>query len=217
MPQSDSATLRPRVFAPHRIEAWLLGSAVAVVAVTAVVAGAAATPPFSWRHSMISDLGARSCIVRAGVPMCSPQAAWLDAGLTTAGALLLAAAARAARRWDRAMLAGIVCLGTGLVVLGVCPSDRSHGVHMAGAVLALPACAACLLVSGLTDRQAVRGQRRRRCALGALALLTCLVHLVPDAVPVPRAVAEIVSVVSIGAVIATEIACSWQTRDHAPR
>lgn len=189
----------------RRVEASLLTCAILVVGVTTAVAATGAVPVFSWRHSMVSDLGSATCIARGGTLMCSPRAAWLNAGLLLAGACVLAAAAGGARRWDRASLAALACLGAGLVVLGACPSDRSHAVHMAGAVLALPVCAGLFLVSGSTDAAASPKERRLRSTLGAVGLVACVVHLAPDAVPVPRAVAEVVSVGAIVAVLVGEV------------
>lgn len=201
----------------NRAEAWWLAVAVGVVCVATAVAAAGAVPAVSWRHSMISDLGSSTCILRGGTPMCSPRAAWLNGGFLLAGSCVLVAAAHAVRRWDRATLAGLVCLGVGLLVLGACPSDRSHAVHMLGAVLALPACAACILVSGVTDEVAPRKDRRLRTLLGAVGLVVCVVHLAPDAVPVPRAVAEAVSVAAVVAVLALEIARPRPPRAPASR
>ncbi|GAB3705765.1 DUF998 domain-containing protein [Mariniluteicoccus flavus] len=200
---------------PRRLESGLL-----VLGVLAFVAGcvgalAGATPSFSWDHSMLSDLGSGACVERSGHRLCSPHAARFNAGLVVAGVCVLVAGVRLARSWGRVLTVAVASLAIGLVLLALVPSDADAAVHMGGAVLALPVPAAGLLVAGVRSARggpaAAAGVGRARAVLGAAALVPCLDHLAGDeAAPVPRGVAELVSVAVLLGFLLWEAGRHWR-------
>lgn len=116
---------------------------------------------FEWPVSMISDLGARTCFMADGRWICSGRALPFDAALVLCGVLSCSAGLLLRTgSWPRSgvrpppmpvpwFVVALLCAGIGLVVLGLFPSDSRHGVHMIGAVLALPGSAILLAISGL--------------------------------------------------------------------
>ncbi|MTB72342.1 hypothetical protein ACF3NS_04180 [Arsenicicoccus cauae] len=209
-----------------RLGAWLIVVGTATFTVVWVMGLLTASPAFSWHHSMISDLGSHACVVRNGYRMCSQHAASFNLGLVVAGIAVATASWCVRRVWGRPLTFATTSLGAGLLLLGLVPSDVSHGVHMVGAVLTLPMTAAGVLISAeaasapLPPGGVARRARRRRVlhvrrSLGAVALVACLDHLLGDSgAVIPRGVAEAVSVVAIVTALLLE---AWRFLSWRPR
>lgn len=182
---------------------------------------------FTWPRSMVSDLGAATCLATDGRWVCSARHTAFNAAQIAAGALMLAAAALAVAvtvsRPARALRGGAlqggaftaaqVSIGAGLLLLGAFPSDTAHAPHMVGAVLALPVAGAFLLVHALCTPV---GSPRRglRLALALLVLVPTLVHMAN--LGAIRGAAEAVSLAGLcGALVCEAV---WLVRDAcAPR
>lgn len=212
--------------AGYRFGSWLLLWAAAAVFVAGF--GFATGHPqahFSWRDSMMSDLGNTTCGPRADRLVCSPAHGWFNTAQVGAGVLLLGAAARGAVRWwEHLVLLALGCLGAGLVVLGLVPADVSGDVHMAGAVLALPVAGAAVMAAGLLPPggaaagsadacPATPGHRWLRALTGGTALLVSAVHLLPGGLPLSRGMAEGVAVLALLLFLAAE---GWRLRGTRP-
>ncbi|UYG16028.1 hypothetical protein BRM3_10330 [Brachybacterium huguangmaarense] len=210
----------------RRTGAALLLVALVIFAGASLWALAAPGVQYAWPLTMISDLGARGCFTADGRWICSPRAAAFNAGLLGSGLSLVGAATalRAARH--PAPRGAVLSAGLGLVLLGLSPSDTAHGLHMAGAVLALPVASALLVVSavcevrradlprtgsrspGAVAAPAVRG------ALGTVALVCTSAHLLPQARF--HGAAEMVSLVALFLALLLE-ACTLLRAAPAPR
>ena len=197
----------------ERVAAGLLvlGLVLCVGAYVAAVHARGAS--FSWRRAMISDLGRTICRDWHGFWVCSPRADLFNVAVGVAGACILAAGVLTRDRLGRFVTAALVCLGVGLVWVAVFPADGAIGVHMVGGVLALPAPSVLLLAHGLVGVRSAgsRGDHERFAsgreprhtlsrvlgALGAVSSLMSLDHVMPAPAPIPRGVAEGISLLAL--------------------
>ncbi|MFB9904366.1 carboxylesterase family protein [Allokutzneria oryzae] len=130
--------------------------------------------PYSWMRNAISDLGAATCFHSAQVDgwVCSPWyvasgVSWTLAGLClTAGALLIRPLFPDVRT-ARIGLALFAVSGLGLAVVGLNPEDTSTVPHFLGAVVAIPAGEAAMLLTGLALARTARWRRLGRFGAGA--------------------------------------------------
>ncbi|WP_392507666.1 hypothetical protein ACF3NT_12125 [Naumannella halotolerans] len=173
---------------PYRVLA-AVGLFTALFAFTAATAWALASPEliYHWSLSMISDLGAGSCFTTDGRWICSPRAAWFNAGLLAAGALLIITSLIPHLGWGPFLRLAVAAAGGGLIMVAAFPSDSAPGLHMAGAVLALPVAAGSMMISGIrgeatppTTASHRFSAARLRALLSATALLVSVVHLFPQ-------------------------------------
>lgn len=178
-----------------RVTALALLAAVAVFVAGVAAALSAAGGAYRWRESMLSDLGHLGCRVWGDRWVCSPGSAWFNAALVGSGVLALASALGMRHRWGLVLTTGVAAMGVGLTWLGLVPADVSAGLHLVGAVLALPVPAVGMLVSGI--RPPTRWLvpfRRVRAGAAAVALLMCADHLLPDdRMLLPRGVSELLA------------------------
>lgn len=176
---------------------------------------------------MISDLGRSICRDWHGFWVCSPRAALFNVTVGIAGACILTAGVLMPRRLGRFVTAALVCLGVGLVWVAVFPADGAIGVHMVGGVLALPAPSVLLLAQGVVggrsagsrredDRFASRPEFRRTltCVLGVLGAVSSLMsldHIMPAPAPIPRGMAEGVSLLALAVALGV---VAWDLARH---
>lgn len=184
-----------------------VGLACGVFLTALAAALTAAGVSYSWRTSMLSDLGNAWCHLRDGRWVCSPRSEVFNAGLVAAGGLLLAGAVAARGPWGRLLALTVAAMGAGLMLLGAFPADVHGGAHMTGVVLALPVTAGGVMVSGLSPATAwLQRLRRTRAVVGAATLLLCLLHLLPQERTPPRGATEVLIVAALVAVLVVESA-----------
>lgn len=183
---------------PERACGVALLTVVAAIVVAWVVTVTHPDASYAWTANMVSDLGRVTCVTWDDLWVCSPRHALFNIVLVASGVIVAGVATVVRRHWGAPLTVAMLGLGAGLVVLGAIPSDVARGLHMAGAVLALPVPGAGLLVSGMRpDRPWLVPYRRLRAWFGGVCLVVSAGHLLPQHVPFPRGPAEYVGLLAV--------------------
>lgn len=165
--------------------AWAIG--VAQFFAAHAVVEAAWTPPYSWSAHNISDLGNVRCAVQGDADpryVCSPQHALMNGSFVALGALFLAGALLTRPWWGSGPAAAasrslLAAAAAGFALVGLAPADSAESLHVLGALLAMGAGNAGLVLAaaGLADRVS-RPWRRAAAVLGLTAFAACGLLLV---------------------------------------
>lgn len=175
----------------------LVLSGLAFVVAETLAAAAWTTPPYSYAHDVISDLGNPQCGPVGERVVCSPLSGLFNGTGLIAHGLLLGLAVvllAAAGRTGRAVSAVGLATALGDVVVGLVPSSPATAengtlwLHYAGATLAILGGNVLAVLIGRTDPTLPTGTRRASVALGVLGIAGAGVWLatsghVPPGVP----------------------------------
>jgi hypothetical membrane protein len=96
-------------------------------------------PSYSFVRNYVSDLGAARCGLHAGLMVCSPLHAWMNASFVLQGLLIFSGALLVRRVFApwRGYSIGLGLLatsGVGVFMVGLAPEDVHAALHVAGAV-----------------------------------------------------------------------------------
>ncbi len=147
-----------------RLAAACWFAAAATYLASEAAAAVAFSPPYSYAHNYISDLGVPLCgAIFDGRAICSPLHAWVNTDFVLQGVLFLTAAIAIARalssRARYALVASAAVNGIGICLVGLFPESAAAQppgalkYHALGALLSIVAGNATALISAFAFRE----------------------------------------------------------------